>query len=210
MSSYLTEDEQVEALKKWWKENGKSVLSGLILGFGIIFGWQGWDRYQTSQGEHASMLYTTMENQFASGGDDQGTETAKRLIGEHSSSVYATFAAFQLAKVAYQKGEKASAKSHLQWALDNAPDEALAGVARLRLARVLIDMQEWDAAQTLVEGAGDLMPGEFARLQGDIAQHRGDLDGAREAYQRAILQGVENADLVRMKLVDLGDGEASS
>jgi len=210
MSSYLTEDEQVEALKRWWKENGKSVLSGLILGFAIIFGWQGWDRYQTSQGEHASMLYTTMENQFAVGGADQGTETAKRLVGEHSGSVYATFAAFQLAKLAYQKGEKASAKSHLQWAMDNAPDEVLAGVARLRLARLLIDMQEWDAAHALVEGAGELMQGEFSLLQGDIARQRGDLEVAREAYQRAITQGVENAELVRMKLVDMGSGEASS
>jgi len=210
MSSYLSEDEQVEALKKWWKENGKSVLSGAILGFAIIFGWQGWDRYQTSQGENASILYSSMENQLASGEQDQGVETGKRLIGEYSGSVYATFAALQLAKLSYEKKEKSTAQSHLQWAMDNAPDEVLSGLARLRLARLLFDMQEWDQASSLVEAAGNILPGEFAQLRGDLAAQRGDRDGARTAYQQALELGVENAELVRMKLVDIGDGGTAS
>lgn len=210
MSTYLTEEEQVEALKNWWKENGTSVIAGAVLGFAIIFGWKGWDSYQTSQGEGASMLYSTMENQLAGGAAEEGVQTAKRLIGDYSGSVYATFAALQLAKLSYEKGEKPTAQSHLQWAMDNAPDQALAELARLRLARLLIDMEQWQAANALVAKAGDVMPGEFAVLSGDLAVQRGDLDAARAAYGEALDEGVDNADLVRMKLVDIGSGDSAS
>jgi len=209
MSSYLTEDEQVEALKKWWKENGKSVISGIVLGFALIFGWQGWERYQSTQGEQASILFSNMETQLTVGNDAQGVELAKRLIVEHGDSVYATFASLQLAKISYDKGEKPAAQSHLQWAMDNAPDESLSGLARLRLAHLLFDMDRWEASQALVDAAGDVLPGEFAQLRGDLAVQKGELAAARTAYREALDAGVENAELVRMKLVDIGQGASS-
>lgn len=210
MSSYLSEDEQVEALKKWWKENGTSVIGGAVIGFAAIFGWQGWDSYQTSQGENASVLFSNMETQMAAGQQDQGMETAKRLIGEYGDSVYATFASLQLAKLAYEKGEKDVAVAQLRWSLDNAADPTLVELARLRLARVLLDMQQTDEAAKLVAAASRLMAGEFAELRGDIARSQGDLAAAREAYQMAIAEGVNGADLVQMKLVDLGNAEPAS
>ena len=210
MSSYLSEEEQVEALKKWWKENGTSVIIGVVLGFGIIFGWQGWNAYQVSQGEGASILYTSMDNQLASGDRNAGVETAKRLVGEFGGTAYATFAALQLAQLSYTQGEKDAARSHLQWAMDNAPDKALSELARLRLANLLMDMQQWEAAGTLVNGAGDMMAGEFALLRGEIARQQGDADAARAAYREALDKGVHNEDLVRMKLVDSGDGRTDS
>ena len=210
MSSYLSEDEQVEAFKKWWKENGTSVIAGAVLGFAIIFGWQGWDAYSTAQGENASILFTSMENQLAAGQQEQGIETAKRLIGEYSNSVYATFAALQMAKLSYEQGEKDAARQHLQWSMENAPDTALSELARLRLARLLIDMQQLDEAAVLTAGAGELMPGEFAMLRGDIARQRGDAGEAENAYREALELGVEDQQLLRMKLVDLGVEEPAS
>jgi len=210
MSSYLSEEEQVEALKKWWKQNGTSVIAGVVLGFGIIFGWQGWNVYQTSQGEGASILYTSMENQLAQGDTNAGVETAKRLIGEFGSSAYATYAALQLAQVSYVQGEKEAARSHLQWAMDNAPDKTLAELARLRLAYLLMDMQQWQAAEALVSAAGEMMAGEFALLRGDLANQRGDTAAARAAYQEALDKGVHQGDLVRMKLIETGNGGAAS
>jgi len=210
MSSYLSEEEQVEAIKKWWKENGTSVIIGVVLGFGVIFGWQGWNTYQVSQGEGASILYTSMENQLARGDRNAGVETAKRLVGEFGGTAYATFAALQLAQLSYTQGEKDAARSHLQWVMDNAPDQALAELARLRLANLLMDMQQFEAAATLVNGAGAMMAGEFALLRGDIARQQGDADAARAAYLEALDKGVPDEDLVRMKLVDSGDGRTDS
>jgi predicted negative regulator of RcsB-dependent stress response len=70
-------------------------------------------------------------------------------------------------------------------------------------------MQQWDAAQVLIEAAGGVLSGEFAQLRGDLAVHNGDLDGARAAYRKALDEGVDNAELVRMKLVDIGQGADS-
>lgn len=211
MSSYQSEEEQVEALKRWWKENGTSVITGALLGFAIIFGWQGWDAYQTSQGEGASILYTTMENQLAGADPEAGIQTAKRLVGEFGGSVYASFASLRLARLSYDKGEKAAAQSHLQWAMENAPDPALSELARLRLGRLLFDMQQWQAAAQLVEAAaGDVLPGEFALLRGDLALQQGDQEAARNAYRSALDEGVDNAELVRMKLVEIGEQEPAS
>jgi predicted negative regulator of RcsB-dependent stress response len=137
-------------------------------------------------------------------------ETAKRLVGEFGGTAYAAFAALQLAQLSYTQGEKDAARAHLQWAMDNAPDKALAELARLRLAQLLIDMQQWDEASALVAGAGEMMAGDFAVLRGDIARQQGDADAARAAYREALDKGVHNAELVRMKLVDSGDGRTDS
>lgn len=205
MSAYQTEEEQVEAIKKWWKDNGKSVIGGIVLGFAIIGGWQGWQGYQRNQGEAASAYFDAMRQAVRTGQDDKAIDDAKRLIGEYGGSAYASFAALELARLSYARGEKAAARNHLQWVADSAPDPSIAEVARLRLGRLLLDMSELDALQALL--AQPPMPafaGEFSVLQGDLERARGNDDAAREAYQAALLKGVEDEGLLRMKLVDVG------
>lgn len=211
MSAYLTDDEQAEALKKWWSENGKSVIAGAVLGFGIIFGWQGWQSYQTGQGQAGSALFANMEVQLGTGREQEGLETAKRLISEHGDTVYGTYAAMQMARLSYQKGEKAAARQHLQWAVDNGADPALVSLAQIRLVELLIDMQDIDAAKSVLGSANaPQLSGEVARLRGDLAKSEGDLAAARSAYQEALKAGVDNPGLLEMKLVDLGQAEPAS
>ena len=78
MSTYQTEEEQVEAIKKWWKENGKSVIGGIVLGFAIIGGWKGWQGYQQNQGEAASQVYDAMRQAAHSAKFDKALEDGKR------------------------------------------------------------------------------------------------------------------------------------
>lgn len=210
MSAYLSEEEQVEAIKKWWKENGMSVVGGAVLGFAIIFGWQGWGQYRTAQGENASILFSTLENQVRAGDNEAAVSTAKRLIGDYGDSVYAGFAALQVARLSYEQGDKAVAREHLRWTVENASDPTIAGLARLRLGRLLLDLGEADAAAAIAAAAGDFMPGAFAELRGDIARAQGDSTAARRAYDEALQQGVDDAALVRMKLVDLGSQGGAS
>ncbi len=208
MSTYQTDEEQVEAIKKWWKENGLSVVGGIALGFAIIGGWQGWTLYQRNQGESASATYEAMRVAARGEQEAQALEQGKRLIGEHGDSAYAGFAALQLARMAYARGEKAVARNHLQWVVDSAPDPSLREVARLRLAQLLLDMDELDALQGLLSiQALPAFAGEFANLRGDLAQRRGDADGARAAYADALSKGVGDEALLKMKLVEVG-GEA--
>jgi predicted negative regulator of RcsB-dependent stress response len=205
MSVYQTEDEQVEALKKWWKENGKSVIGGIVLGAAIIGGWQGWQGWQRSAGEAGSMMYDTLRQAVRSGQIDEAIEQGKRLIGEYGSSAYASFAGLELARLAYQKGEKSAARGHLEWVADSAPDPTLREVARLRLARLLMDMGETDALAALLDQAPlQAFAGEFDVLRGDLARVQGDRAAARQAYLDALAAGVDDAAFVRMKLVDVG------
>jgi len=205
MSTYQTEEEQVEAIKKWWKENGKSVVGGIVLGFAVIGGWQGWQGYQRNQGEAASMHYDVMRQAVQLDQIEQAIENGKRLISDHGSTAYASFAALELARLAYNRGEPAVARGHLQWVVDAAPDPALRDLARLRLGRLLLDSGELDALQQLL-GTKPLpaFAGAFTELQGDLARARGDLEQARVAYQDALARGVDDEALLRMKLVDVG------
>lgn len=207
MSVYQTDDEQVEALKKWWKENGVSVVSGIVLGFAVIGGWQGWQKYQTVQGEAASAYFANMQVSAAAGDVPAALTNGKELLAEYPGSAYAVLSALNMAKLAYQSGQKDVARQHLQWAVDNADAPALANLARVRLVRLLLDTGDLDAAEKLLSSAGDTAhAAQFAELEGDLAQLRGAKDAARAAYERALEQDVHNADLLRMKITDLAGG----
>jgi predicted negative regulator of RcsB-dependent stress response len=201
MSTYLSDDEQAEALKKWWKENAVSIIVGAGLGFGIIFGWQGWQMFQTSQGEAASQLYAQVEQATKTGADFDNTTT--QLKSDYAGTAYASYAAMQQAKVAYKAGNPDRARSELEWVMANAPDPVLGDLARLRLAALLVDQQQYDAAKEVIAAAGTFMKGDFEQLQGDISRAQGDKVAALAAYQAAASSGVTDMRLLSMKIVDV-------
>lgn len=205
MSTYQTEEEQVEAIKKWWKENGKSVIGGIVLGFAIIGGWQGWQGYQQNQGESASIVYDNMRQAVQLANFDKALEEGKRLIGEYDGTAYASFAALELAKLAYERGEKSVARNHLRYVAEQAPDPALRDIARLRLGALLLDMNELPLLGSLLDEPSEpAFAGEFAALRGDLELARGNRDAARSAYQEALTKGVADEALLRMKLIEVG------
>lgn len=209
MSSHQTDEEQVEALKKWWKENGKAILGGAVLGLSLVGGWQAWDRYTEGQAELASAYYEEFML-AAKSGDESALNQGERLLEKHEGSTYALFAALELAAIHYRAGDKDKARERLQWVLDTASEPALQQVARLRLARLLLDSKELDQAANLIAAAGDDdFAGEFAALRGDIALARGDKPQARAAYQEALLKGVGDAELIQMKLAEVSGATAS-
>ena len=210
MSAYLDEEEQVEALKNWWKENGRSVIAGAVLGLAAIFGWQGWQGWQRGQAEAASMLYEQMLGRLRAGDVDAAQSAGKRLLGEFTDSIYASFAAMKLARTAYEKGESDTAVENLQWVAAHAPDSVIGDLARVRLVRVLVDAGKQERAErVLSEIQKDFMPAVVAELRGDIARAKGDTAAAREAYEAAMRAGATN-ELVRMKHQALGKGGEAS
>lgn len=210
MSTYQTEDEQVEELKKWWKENGKSIIGGAVVGLALVVGWQGWGRYTEGQAELAAEYYSEFSRTARSGAAEQAVEQGRRLMQQFDGSAYASYAALQLARLAYQQGRPEQAAEHLQWVIDHAIDPALAEVGRLRLGQLLLDQGDLDGAraQAAAVSAG-AFAGQAAELRGDIAVAAGDLAAAAAAYQAALDAGVDNSDLVMMKLADTGHGPAS-
>ena len=100
MEQYRTEEEQVEALRRWWNENGKSTVAVIVIALAAGLGWQAWQRESGNQREQASDLYQALlraNDTPAPSSGPQGVELAERLKTEFSGSSYAQFAALQLA-----------------------------------------------------------------------------------------------------------------
>jgi len=208
LEGYRTDEEQVEHLKKWWNENGKSIVGGIALGLIAIFGWRGWQDHLVVQGENASDLYEQMTTDIR---EEQGadiTEIAGQLHQDYKSTPYSTFSSLLQAREAVEKDDIHSAKLHLQRVLDNTNNDEFRHIARLRLSRLLLTEGDKDAALSLLEKAD---PGKFAssyhELRGDILLQQGDSKAAQDAYTQALatqnsIRG--NQSVVQMKLDDLG------
>ncbi|AKH20395.1 YfgM family protein [Sedimenticola thiotaurini] len=203
----LSEEEQVEALKNWWKENGKSVIAGIVLGLGGVFGWQYWSQHQQQVTEQASQQFELLSNSVATNSPAVVSQ-AEAIVTQYGQTPYAVFAALDLAKVKFQQGDVDGAKTQLQWVIAEAGDPSLQQIARLRLARLLLDQGALDEASALVAQApADSFRGDFAELKGDIALQQGNPAAARQAYKEALEYDVSNSALVQMKFDDLAAAE---
>jgi predicted negative regulator of RcsB-dependent stress response len=195
LEGYESEKEQVEALKKWWKDNGSSLVTGVLLGLAVLFGVKAWFGYQERQAESASNLYTQFMNALAQQDTDTLTKAGSLLIADFGSTPYAPLAALGLAKVQLESGETEAARVQLQWALEHADQRFIAHSARLRLVRLLIAEGDLDAAASRLAEVAD--PGEYAalyaELRGDIALARGDLAAAHAAYGQALAAAGDQA-----------------
>jgi len=210
LEGYKTDEEQVEQLKKWWNENGKSIVGGITLGLVAIFGWRGWQDHLVVQGENASDLYEQMAADIREG---KGTDTeiaaiADQLNQDYKSTPYSTFSSLLQAREAVEKDDISAAKNHLQWVLDNTDNDEFRHLARLRFSRLLLVEGDKDAALSLIEKVDT---GKFAssyhELRGDILLQQGDPKAAQEAYTQALATQNStrgNQSIVQMKLDDLG------
>ena len=203
-----TEQEQIEALQKWWADNSRAIISGLILGLAAVFGWRGWQSHVQTTAEDASDLYTNMIIEVRDHKNDKAREYADRLIQDYSQTTYADFAALMLAKLDVEDAKPDEAVKHLQQVLDDADQDSLKHLARLRLARIFLDQNKTDEAWSILnvddEGA---FTASYAELRGDIYARQGKFDDARTAYQLALgKHGPETNDtsFLQMKIDDLG------
>jgi predicted negative regulator of RcsB-dependent stress response len=208
---YETEEQQVEALKKWWKENSKSIIAGVVIGLGGVFGWRAWVEHRDTLAGQASNVFDQLAVAVETASTDSALSQAQVLKEQYTGTPYPAFAQLLLARMRYQQGDIAGAKDALESAIASVPDPALKTVAVMRLARVHIDADETDAAATLLREhpAPSAFDAEYAVLEGDIARARGDVDAARKAYQKAIAGGAGNADLVQLKLENLPPAPAT-
>ena len=209
MEIYQTEEEQVEALKKWWKENGNSVIFGVVLGLAAIFGWREWQDYNIEQSASASMLYQQMVTASRENNAKTVREKAKEITTAYENTAYAVFARLALAKIAVTNGELDAAAGDLQWALDNTSQDSLRHVISLRLARVLIAQGKLNKASAVLGTNSD--KGEFSvsyqELEADMLRLENKVDAARDAYQQALSMAQasgQETTIIEMKLDDLG------
>ncbi|WP_127476197.1 YfgM family protein [Sulfurivermis fontis] len=209
MEVYRTEEEQVEALKEWWRENGRSVVIGVVLALAAVFGWRYWQDTTRSQAEAASALYQQMLTQLDAGEGREVVEIARRIIAEHATSPYAALASLSLAQQAVDQGDLDGAAAHLRWVMDNAKVSEVRLLAQVRLARVLIAQGRADEAlQHLATVAGSSYTVLVEETKGDAYLAQGRRAEALQAYQTALAAAADvpaKQQMLRMKVDDLAD-----
>ncbi|MBE9568564.1 MAG: tetratricopeptide repeat protein [Proteobacteria bacterium] len=207
MNEYETEEQQVEALKKWWKENGSSIVIGVLMGVSALFGWRYYDNQQDVHAVQASDMYMhVMRSAALKSIDDQTIDISNALINDYSDTPYAALSLLALAKVEYEKGNVDGAAAQLELAVKHASDEITRQLANLRLAKIYIEQEKYALADTLLnlkhEAAYDA---QYEELNGDLYMAKGDVTQARTAYDKAIsLQGLSASKWLKLKRQNLG------
>ena len=202
-----TEEEQVEKLKAWFKENGLSIVLGIVIGVGGIGGYRYWVHVQETTAVEASSHFTQLIDALTAGNSEAVREQADVLIADYASTEYALLAQLALARDFVAAGEFENAESALQQVVGNAAQDPLAYVARTRLATVQIQTEQYD--QALASLAIEF-PEEFAaraqELRGDVLALQGKSTAAIEAYRKAqsANPGPANAEFLQRKMDDLG------
>lgn len=208
----LEEQEQIAALKAWWRRWGNLVLTAATLVLLVIAAFNGWQWFRNSQNAEAAARYAAVEE----GANERDTKKVRDAAGEilekFPRSTFAPLAALVSAKVHFDAGDLKIARAQLQWVIDNSKDQDLQSIARLRLANVLVDDKALDEALKILDGKMDpVFAALAASLKGDVLVLQGKRAEARAAYQLALEKAGDSAastfrDRVQLKLDNLGEG----
>jgi predicted negative regulator of RcsB-dependent stress response len=204
----LQEQEQVDALKAWWKDNGKYVMSVLIVGLLAFAAMQFWKKHEGGQADDAAKLFVEVQKQAASNDAKRVGDAADALVSRFSGSAYAPRAQLVAAQASLQAKDIARAKTQLLWVTEHANETALQDAARLKLASVLLDEKKFDEALKQLDATHpESFTGLYADLKGDVLSAMGKNDEARTAYQLALNKTDEKSmyrNLIQLKLDGLG------
>ena len=207
MEGYESEKEQVEAIKKWWKANGNSIIVGIVLGAALMLGGRWWFANQDKQAELASDQYAAVLQEINKGDTDAALKRGGSVLEVFAKSNYAALTALELAKLKVNKADLEGARYYLQWVVDHTSSAPLKDVARLRLARVLLAKGDKAGALQAVDAVdvkAFALPTQ--ELKGDILLAKGSRDEARAAYSAAADAVPKGGDRSRieMKLAEVG------
>lgn len=216
-----TEEEQVEAIKNWWNENGKSLIVTVVVVLGGYFGWTGYQDHQRTQGEAASSVYQQLVNKATKPLSEQ-TEADKleletvaaQLKTEFPGTLYAEFGGLYLAKFAIEANDFEAAAAELQALVDTGKKGPVTYLAQVRLARVFIQLEKLDEALALVATTPEAsFAAQYEEVKGDVLFAQGDLSAALSAYQAARISATAlgiNTQVLQRKIDDLAGAKLAN
>jgi predicted negative regulator of RcsB-dependent stress response len=214
VSDHLTEEEQIAALKNWWKQNGNSLLIGVGAALAVVFGWQTYQNSIVQEKTQASMLYqqlvTSATQDAFTRNQEEGVSVdfaARELKEKFSGSEYALYGALFMARELVRKNELDAALSELDYVTANTEDARLMHIANGRKARILSAQGKHDEALALLNAALEEFVPQYLEQVGDIKLKQNDTEGALAAYQDAwnrIKDKPETLPMLSVKLADLG------
>jgi predicted negative regulator of RcsB-dependent stress response len=203
---YQTEEQQVDAIKDFWKENGNYIIAGLVIGFAGFIGFNYYKDNQLAQEEATSNAYQQVI-ELSDKNPKAFTEAADKFIAENKATSYASLTAFALAKEAASHKDWEQAAKHLATAVSSAPNEGIKAIATVRLARVQIQLEQIDQAlKTLSTKLPESFVAAVEEIKGDAYLKQEKVTLARNAYQAAIdAGGLAASPALQMKLDDLSE-----
>jgi len=202
---YETEEQQVEALKAWWNENGRAVVAGVLLGGGVIGGWALWQKSAEKKTVASSDVYSRALEAASQADVDTTLNLADQVQNDNPNHLYAAYTSFAAASAAVGNGDLDEAASRLEWVVKNAPQDDVKLIAQVRLARVMGANGDPSAGLSALPSE---FPEAFAGLveeaRGDLHVLAGDEAAARDAYDAASAsQYVANREGLTMKINEL-------
>jgi len=202
---YETEEEQLDALKRWWKENGQSTIIGLVLGVAIILGWNYWQDHKKAQTEQASALYSQLIQAIGADKKDSAEKLAERIQEQYPKTEYAAYSGLLLAKLKVQQGDAAKAKAILK-DIAAGTNKELSNIAKIRQVRLMLASGEYEQGLQLINevdpATSSSFSGNYDELVGDLYVALDRLDQARSSYQKAVENGYKSP-LLQFKIDDL-------
>lgn len=212
MDELLSEKEQVEKLRNWWKENGPFVIGGLVLGVLALSGWNYWQSWELQRAEEAKAAYDKLVIAVDNADEDTSAAQLAALEQDFGATPYLAQGRLMIVKLHVDAGELAEAAAQLRQVIAESGDQELVRIARMRLARVLLAEGDTDGALAVLElGDAGVFAPRYHELRGDILTRRGETAAAREEYTLALAgtePGIVDREAVQIKLDALGRGQA--
>ncbi|NVK22946.1 MAG: tetratricopeptide repeat protein [Kangiellaceae bacterium] len=210
MAQYETEEQQVEAIKQFWKENGTAIILGAVIGFGGLFGWNYYKDYKQQQAEKASQNYAAALQSIQAGQTEnpEFVKQAEAIKADFSDTSYAALSALKLAQQYVEQNKLTEAAEQLAWVVDQSND-TFESVATLRLARVQLQQAEYDKAiSTAASISEDAYKSSALLVKGEALLAQEKIEDAKNAFieARDAAENVSNP-LLAMRLAEFGINE---
>ena len=207
MDIYASDEEKGEDIKRWWRENGLSVIAGVVLGVAILLSGRYWFSQEKMLSASASFLYQQTSQLIAEGKVVEAEPIVDELFSSYSSTPYAIFAAFEMAKHNVDSGDIEGAKPYLDWVISNGDLSGHINIARLRLGHLLLQQGHLEQALTVVREVKAIeFKSLISELTGDIYISQGKKAEAAIEYGTALGLSEQNDPrglVLKLKLDDV-------
>jgi len=213
VDEFLSEKEQIDQIREWWRENGWYLVGGVALGVIVLLGWNRYNAYQDAQAEAAAALYVELRQAVADDAPGDARNLLAQLRENYPGSPYTDHGGLLVAIVRMEAGQMNGAMDELRQVMEGTSDLELGLIARLRLARVLANEEMYDEALATLDVDAGSFSGRYNEVRGDVYVALGDPVNAQAAYNAALTAQESNLvdrNLVQMKLEDLPAAEAAT
>ncbi len=208
MDTYETEEQQVEAIKKWWADNYKMVIVLSIIGLGSIVGVQKYKEQKIVTAQTASLEYDHIVNSIAENKDAVISQQVDTMLKKYENFPYAALSAMLEAKQMISNNKFSEAEEKYQWVIKHSQATNLQHIARIRLATLMSSQGKNEAALKVLNTKEGQFKASYLEVKGDILVALKRLDDARSAYDQALDAYAAigaNAQILRVKRNDLGN-----